>query len=422
MNVELRLKQIVNEWFYSEPLLFLASSSHFFVENLEMNVPFRSGKKRIEFNPKFLENLSNSELSEYLKVEIYRILLEHPYKRQPYNANKNVLLIASDATINQFCYFTVHLSGVEYLKSLTKRFKELENPLGKDFSGTEEEKFFMRNLNIDHKTGRFYAIDNLSFEDWYKWILFLIKHISSGGKNVGSSFLSEKANFVSDAADLWEENDEISEEIKKNIQKVEVEGLWGTSGGSAKREILKSADFSMDYRRALSCFRQNIISSKRILTRMKPSRRFGFKAMGSRYERKANVLIAVDVSGSITDESFSRFFKAINNIFFLGIIEKIDVIFFDTNLKFSKPVSIKKKIELKELKGRGGTNFQVPIDFFSSKNEYNGLIIFTDGQGDKPKIVGKKNILWILTSRLDFEKSRAWIESLPGNKATYMPF
>lgn len=422
METKKRIEQIINEWFYSEPILFLTACSNFIVENSEMNVPFRSGKKRIEFNPAFLENLSDLELSEYLKVEVFRIILEHPYKRQPYNANKNVLLIASDATINQFCHLNVNLPGVEYLKSLAKRFKELKNPLGKNFSGTEEEKFFMRNLNIDHKTGRFYATDNLSFEDWYKWILFLIKHISTGGKNAGSSFFSEKADFVSDAADLWEENDEISEEIQKNIQKVEVEGLWGTSGGGLKREILKSADFSMDYRRALSCFRQNIISSKRILTRMKPNRRFGFKSMGSRYERKANVLIAVDVSGSISDESFSRFFKAINNIFFLGIIEKIDVIFFDTNLKFSKPISIKKKIELKEMKGRGGTNFQVPIDFFSSKNEYNGLIIFTDGQGDAPKINGSKNILWILTSRLDFEKSRAWIESLQGSKATYMPF
>lgn len=422
METKKRIEKIINEWFYSEPMLFLAACSHSLVENSQISVPMRSGKKRIEFNPVFFEKSSDSELSEYLKVEIYRILLEHPYKRQPFNANKNILLIASDVTINHFCKLNVTLSGVEYLKTFARRFKELQNPLGEDWAGTEEEKFFMRNLNIDHKTGRFYSVDNLSFEDWYKRILFLIKHISCGGENAGTSVLQKNAEFKSDAADLWEENEEISEEIQKNIQKIEVEGLWGEAGGGLKREILSGADFSMDYRRALSCFRQNIVSSKRLLTRMKPSRRFGFKAMGSRYERKANVLIALDVSGSITDESFSNFLKAINNIFFLGIIEKIDVIFFDTNLKFSKPVSIKKKIELKEIKGRGGTNFQIPVDFFYSNSEYNGLIIFTDGQGEPPVMRSGKNVLWILTSRLDYEKSKNWIQELPGNKATYMPF
>ena len=414
MKIENRLKNIVDEWFYSEPLLFLAACSHQIFENSMMNVPMRSGRLRIEFNPELLANCSDNELSEYLKIEVYRILLQHPYSREPYNANKNILLIASDLTINQFYKTNLRLEGVEYLKSLTKRFKELVNPLGEEWAGTEEEKFFMRNLNIDRQTGRFYSCDNLSFEDWYKWILFLVKHISSEGQSAGNSSIAEKTAFVSDAADLWEENEE--------AQEVEVDQGWGEVGGGLKREIQAQADFSMDYRRALSQFRQNIVSATRNLTRMKPSRRFGFKAMGSRYQRKANVLIAVDVSGSITDESFNSFFHAINNIFFLGIIEKIDVIFFDTTLKFSKPVSIKKKLSLKEIQGRGGTNFQCAVDFFASHKEYNGLIIFTDGQGNPPVLPSRQNILWILTTRLDYENSRAWINSLPGSKSTYMPF
>lgn len=422
MKIENRLKNIVNEWFYSEPLLFLAACSHQILENTQMNVPMRSGRLRIEFNPGLLENCSDNELSEYLKIEVFRILLQHPYRREPYNANKNILLIASDLTINQFYKTNIRLEGAEYLKSLTKRFKELENPLGEEWAGTEEEKFFMRNLNIDRQTGRFYSCDNLSFEDWYKWILFLVKHISTEGQNAGNSSLAEKTDFATDAADLWEENEEAQENIQKNIQKVEIDQGWGELGGGLKREIQSQADFSMDYRRALSQFRQNIVSATRNLTRMKPSRRFGFKAMGSRYQRKANVLIAVDVSGSITDESFNRFFHAINNIFFLGIIEKIDVIFFDTTLKFSKPVSIKKKLSLKEIQGRGGTNFQCAVDFFASHKEYNGLIIFTDGQGNPPLMRSSQNVLWILTTRIDYENSRSWINSLPGNKATYMPF
>jgi predicted metal-dependent peptidase len=159
---------------------------------------------------------------------------------------------------------------------------------------------------------------------------------------------------------------------------------------------------------------------------MKPSRRYGFAAMGSRYERKADILIAVDVSGSITDESFARFYHAIKNFFFLRIIENIDLIFFDVNLKNTRPVKFSKNFKLSEITGRGGTSFQPPIDFFlENKNKYSGMIIFTDGEGEVPKLsggsLGSASILWILDSRLAYEKSRWWIESLPGNSGTFLP-
>ena len=155
---------------------------------------------------------------------------------------------------------------------------------------------------------------------------------------------------------------------------------------------------------------------------MKPSRRYGFSAMGSRYERKADILIAVDVSGSITDESFARFYHAIKNFFFLRIIENIDLIFFDVNLKNTTPVKFTKNFKFAEIAGRGGTSFQPPIDFFmDNRTRYSGMIIFTDGEGDVPVIKVPASILWILDSRLAFEKSRWWIESLPGNSGTFLP-
>ncbi len=157
---------------------------------------------------------------------------------------------------------------------------------------------------------------------------------------------------------------------------------------------------------------------------MRPNRRYGLKAMGSRYERKANILIAVDVSGSITDESFEHFTHAIKNFFFLGIIQNIDLIFFDVNLKNTTPIPFRKKISLEQIKGRGGTNFQPVMDFFyEHKADYSGLIIFTDGEGNIPHVLGNKNnILWILESRLAWEKNHQWINTLPGNKSTYLPF
>ena len=422
-TLEEKLREISQGWFYSEPLLFSVICTHTLVENSRLSVPMRSGRQVIEFSSALLKKYNDSEVEDFLKIEVFRILLMHPYSRLPHNANRGILLLASDVTINQFYKPKIPLSGVEYLKDQAQRFNILEQPLGEKWKDSEEEKFFKRNLNVNRQTGNLETLDSCTFEEWYRWILFLVKETSlGGGENVGKSSASENYIPSDEAAELWEEDQEIQGVIQSEIQKAEREQGWGGLGGGLSREIMRSADFSMDYRKILSRFRANVLSTKRTLTRMKPNRRFGFKAMGSRWERKANILIAVDVSGSISDESFANFFHVINNFFVYGI-EKLDLIFFDTNLKYSKPVTIKKKIDLNEIKGRGGTNFQPALDFYFEHNEYNGLIIFTDGEGNIPCMrAGKTNVLWILSSRVEYERSRQWISKLNGNQATYLPF
>lgn len=428
-ELEKKLKAIVTDWFYNQPLLFSIASTHSLIANPLMNSPMRSGQGRIEYSPSLLKNASLSKLSAYFTFEVYRILLHHPYSRKPYNAKPGIMTLASDAIVYQLLVKDkapivdeINLPSIEYLKNQASRFHNLINPLGEKWAGTDEEKFFQRNLNIDKKTGFLTFVDDLTFEEAYRWILFLVQETSIAGQNAGSA--EGDGNFQSDAADLWEENQEAQQEITENIQKAEIDQGWGGLGGNLQRQLKDSCDFSFDYRRALTKFRQNIVSANRKLTRMRPSRRYGFKAMGSRYERKANILIAIDVSGSITDESFEHFSHAIKNFFFLGIIEKIDLIFFDVNLKNTKPITFKKKINLEEIKGRGGTNFQPPIDFYAeNSSDYSGMIIFTDGEGAIPQVNAFcKNILWILDSRLAYEKASNWIKTLPGNKSTFLPF
>lgn len=426
-----RIKKITSQWFFKEPLLYSVYLTHSLVQNSMLKIPFRSGKQRLEFCPQIVDSFSDELLEENLKIEIFRILLKHPYQRQPYNCHKKSLYLASDVVIYQLMYeeqikknqiVNVSLAGVEYLKSQAARFKMLEHPLGEKWAETDELKFFQKNLNLQMGTGNLVLIDHLSFEQWYKKILFLISQTSISGEQAGYSFLNEEG--AQEAGELWQEDESMQQLLSDQIQKAQVDEGWGGIGGNQQRDFLQDSDFSFDYRRALSKFRQNIVSANRKLTRMRPSRRYGFKAMGSRYERKANILIGVDVSGSITDESYNNFYHAIKNFFFLGLIEKMDLMFFDVNLKNSEPVTFKKKIELDQIKGRGGTSFQPILDyFFEHKTQYSGLILFTDGEGDVPKLQASGvNILWILDSRLAFEKNHQWITKTLGCQATYLPF
>lgn len=433
--VESCLKKIISSWFFSEPLLFSTVTTHSLVPNENLSVPMRTGKLKIEYSTKILSDFDERKIEFYLKIEVFRILLFHPYERLPLNPSFGVLSVASDVCIYQtfFCKKTPFgfvsenecpLSGVLYLKSQAKRFLELKYPLGKKWENSEELDFFKRNLQIDNHFGNLRIVDDLTFEKWYGKILFLVSETSILGENAGKSQNSKNILSNAELSELWEENEDAKNDIKDKIQSADDDSFGSEFGENAKRKLEESSDFSFDYRRALTQFRMSIVNASRSLTRMKPSRRYGFKAMGSRYNRKANILIAVDVSGSISDESFNHFTHAIKNFFFLGIIEKIDLIFFDVNLKISKPISFRKKIELNQINGRGGTNFQVPIDFFcENKNNYSGLIIFTDGKGDVPIIRGQKNnILWILDSKKAWNESKNWIKTLNGCKSTYLPF
>ena len=386
-SVEKILGEISQKWFYTEPLLFSILSGHTLLKNDGLSIPMRTGKMCIEFSEEILEKFSSTQIEEYLKVESLRILFMHPYSRKPHNAQNSILAMASDAVINQLYKISVPLRGVEYLKRMA---------------------------------GTFATFPDMSFEEWYKFILDMVKK-SRGGEGIGFSIADMGA--FEESSELWEENEDAQKNIQSQIQKADADEGWGSLGGNTRRELKSSSDFSFDYRRALNRFRENIVSANRRLTRMRPSRRYGFKAMGSRYERKADILIAVDSSGSIQEESFSHFYTAIKNIFFLGIIEKIDLIFFDVNLKNTHAVRFTKNIKLSEIKGKGGTNFQCAIDFFEEhQSEYSGMIIFTDGEGEMPKIVSQKNILWILDTRQSYEKNRHWIEKIGQCAASYLPF
>ena len=428
-----RIEKIGELWFLREPLLFAVYCTHKFTENQNLKVPFRTGKRVIEYSPEILSHLDNQTLDEFLKIEILRILLKHPYQRQPPFAKRKVLTQASNITINDVYnikpFIKKYMNGLDYDLPSGLCFEEYYNLVFKilsngtphtncgtsivpsDIPGNPQDN----DEELDHakNTQEDFQDSNNSTEDADK---------STETNTNSTAILDNSTDIDYQISALWEEDEDLCCDINNLIEVAETSNTWGNLPGNLKVLIKASLKIEMDYRKMLSIFRTSVISSKRRLTRMKPNRRFGFKMMGNRYELATNLLIAVDVSGSVTDYCLKEFFSIINRFFKYGV-EKLDVIQFDNELKTDKPISFSKAKKVVKITGRGGTDFQAAADYYCFHPEYDGLIYFTDGYAPPPVFNTKRNInvLWILTGKKEYEQHKDWIKKLSRNKATYIP-
>lgn len=428
MNALDRIKKIGERWFLTEPLLFTVYCSHEFVEKNAIDVPMRTGNMKVEFSPKILDRIADDVLVEYMKIEMFRILLKHPYQRQPSFAAKALLTMASNVTIADVYDVSrevkMQMSGTELKLPGGLCFEEYYNLLlqnaapnsGK--SGDKPQQSDDKSEQGEDAQGNGGQGGESAGQDG-----------ESSGRNGGGSDGSSGGQGAgnsqeqrdSQISELWEENEEACCNINEFIEVATESNTWGSIPGKLQGLIKASLKVDMDYRKMLSLFKTSVISSRRRLTRMRPNRRFGFDAMGSRYELSTNLLIAVDVSGSVTDKSLQFFFSVINRLFKYGV-EKLDVLQFDAQIQ-GEIEPLKKARKTVKIMGRGGTSFQPAADYYCEHPEYDGLIYFTDGYAPPPKFNTKRpiDVLWVLCSRQCYEKSGGWIRNIKRNRVTFIP-
>ena len=191
---------------------------------------------------------------------------------------------------------------------------------------------------------------------------------------------------------------------------IETTTRWGSLGGSLAEQLKASTKAKINWRTVFAGFRASVLSSKRKLTRMRPNRRTGFENMGSIRRFDTRLLVAVDVSGSISGEALSYFYGVINSAFRYGF-EAVDVIQFDCGI--TKVQNLKKQMKEVTALGRGGTSFQEPVDYAHEKG-YDGLLILTDGYAPVPTLPDgmRTKIIWVCQDRYCYENNHSWMEKL----------
>lgn len=507
MTARERIQKEVEQWFLTEPVFFAVYCSHRLVMNANMLCPLRSGKGRIEYNPTIIEAMPDTILRDLMRVEIIRILLQHPYARQPMGCPSLVLQTASDlvispaynlawanlahpedfdlATGQNYEWYAMRLN--EQLEKLqqaqddSKQQQERESeqqqgskkkqgqgnsqgrqqgqyggqsgqqggneqeseqqgqgngelqqgqgrgqgeqpnemavhrdgdaPCKGNFGGQqgEESTEDNRQKTTDNSQGN--EGDELTEDKSQQSTVDgqgnegdeLTKDNSQQSTVDGNEEDESHAKPTSGYTDLWEEDQFQARQITDIVKS---SSSWGSLPGGLIELIKKAAEGKVDYRAVLRMFRASILSQKRRLTRMRPSRRFGFEQMGSRYDFTTRLLIAIDTSGSVGSEELGRYFRIITTFFKYGI-QEIDVLMFDT-VVHGAPLSLtdakKSKQEFK-VEGRGGTNFQAPIDYMVAHPQYDGLIILTDGCAPNPEVPPhlRTKLLWVIDNEASYK-------------------
>ena len=425
MTARERIQQEIEQWFLTEPVFFNVYCSHRLAMNANMMCPLRSGKGRIEYNPAIIEAMPDSMLHTLMRVEIIRILLQHPYARQPMGCPSTVLQKASDLVISpaynlawanlahptdfdlptgqNYEWYAMRLNEqLEKLQqaqddSKQQQEQESKQQQGQDSSsqGKNEAAEARASNNSEQESEQQQGQDNSSQG----------KQQQESGQSEASSGNENSDNNntpTSGYTDLWEEDQFQARQITDIVKS---SSSWGSLPGDMIELIKKAAEGKIDYRAVLRMFRASIISQKRRLTRMRPSRRFGFEQMGSRYDFTTHLLIAIDTSGSVGSEDLGRYLNVITSFFKYGI-QEIDVLMFDTRV-YGKPLTLtdaKKSIKELNVKGRGGTNLQAPVDYAVEHPEYDGLIIITDGYAPCPNTeLLRTKLLWVIDNESSYK-------------------
>jgi predicted metal-dependent peptidase len=298
------------------------------------------------YNPEFVLSLSNLELRAVLMHEALHILLHHIDRSIHFNYNKKGYNIAADMAIN------CHIPNLPPNGFYPSTFQ---------FPDFQSSEWYYENLKKEAE------------------------------KNNSHDFMSGKGQLIDDHGG-WEEceGDILKEKIQNIAEKcisAQEEKGWSKIGTELAQAIVQANKSVLNWKREARWFINKVILTGRKSTRSRvnrreqaliPSRDESLKGVyiqpGAKRDFTSKLLIALDCSGSVSENELSAFIGEINGMISVGI--ECHVTMFDTKI-LCEPFQISKKVSGLDIKGRGGTDFD-PIMRYVENHKYDGLIIMTD--------------------------------------------
>ena len=328
---------------------------------------------QLAINPEFWESLSDNHRLGLLKHELLHIAFGHLTTFFKFS-DKKLANVAMDMEINQYI-------SKEWL------------PEG----GIEIENY--AELNLDEKAGCRYYYDKLKqLQDEKN------KNGTCGNEPMDKLLDDIESGNIPDHS-TWEEFEDLSEAeqklIERQLQKVLSDAKEqtikkrGTVPGEIEgviiiEEVVKPKFNWRGYIRRFTGVSTKVFTKK---IRRKENRRFEANP-GLKVKMRQHMLLAIDTSGSVSDNELQEFMSEIYHIYKCGV--DITIVQCDTMIRSVEPY--KGKFEMSVL-GRGGTEFDPVLEYFNANlKKYTSLVYFTDGEC-YARVKPRGNTLWVLSER-----------------------
>ena len=323
------------------------------------------GRFDMAYNPEFFEKLPDNQRRGVLKHEFYHLIFEHCLVRNP--DGKKVSKIwnwATDLSIN------CHLKGeLPEFGLMPEKFGFEDYLTAEQYREKLEQKYGADGDNMESPDGNSGDLDD---------------HDGWGG---------EPGQESSEAAAIARER--LREAMKKGVEEASKSSRgFGSMHESVKQAIIQFVNGSIDWRAILRNFIGQSQRSNRSNTIKRINRRFPYIHPGRKTNRTAHIAIAIDQSGSVSDDMLSLFFGELAN---LSKLVTFTVVPFDTEVD-DKLVYEWKKGEKHRVERvmQGGTDFDAPTKWVNNHPEIDGLIVLTDMQAPAP-VPCKVRRLWCTT-------------------------
>jgi len=326
-----------------------------------------NGHFELAYNPEFFAGMTDKQMAGVLKHEFYHLIFDHVTGDRIVSATGDDKItklwnVATDLAINS------HLVG--------------ELPEGALFPGEGQFSEYERGLSAEQYF-------NALREDAQE------KEDGEGeGEGTPDSF---------DDHSGWGEGDNTSNEIAKQRLKEAVKkaakeagkcGNWGTVSGECRRQIMDSITAKVDWKKVLRYFIKTSQRANKTSTIKRINRRYAYVHPGRKIQRRANIAISIDQSGSVDDGMLAAFFAELNK---LAKLAEFTVIPFDSEVA-EDSIYVWKKGETRkwERVRYGGTDFNPPTKYVNERS-FDGHIVLTDMCAPKP-IASKCQRMWMTTS------------------------
>lgn len=170
---------------------------------------------------------------------------------------------------------------------------------------------------------------------------------------------------------------------------------WGDLPGPLQQLInamLERRHPQVDWRRQLRLFAASAGRSRVAHTMKRRSKRYGTRP-GTKIKRYSKLAVALDTSGSVSDDEISTFFSEIHGIWKCGA----DVVIIECDAEVQNVYPYRGQTP-QGVAGRGGTWFDPVFEYLNHNRQdrFDGCIYLTDGWADTPEVRPPCKVLWVI--------------------------